>query len=193
MTGGGSREIGRADGNLPGSVALVRIKADLPQWPDEVIEQWLLKVANRGPETGWPPPEPLKEPCKFVLGERPLSWWRAVTWRLEEHELNIDRLSASTRRVVREMIDAHIGGVSNVHTRVPESKLRFTAALEYVSEHGTIPKPPLAMRMRDGIIVIDGNHRVAALCVHQEQERKNGSIPLEKHKIWTDAHPDMKV
>jgi hypothetical protein len=32
------------------------IKADVPDWPDEVIEQRLLKLADRGRDTGWPPP-----------------------------------------------------------------------------------------------------------------------------------------
>ena len=39
-------------------VTLADIKKDLPTWPDDVIEQWLLYLADRE-DTGWPPPNPL--------------------------------------------------------------------------------------------------------------------------------------
>jgi hypothetical protein len=39
-------------------ITLADIKKDLPAWPDDVIEQWLLYLARRD-DTGWPPPEPL--------------------------------------------------------------------------------------------------------------------------------------
>jgi hypothetical protein len=32
------------------------IKKDLPDWPDDVIDQWLLKLANQT-GMGWPPPD----------------------------------------------------------------------------------------------------------------------------------------
>jgi hypothetical protein len=188
---GDANEIGQMATGLPRKVELSRIKADLPNWPDDVIAQWLLKVANRGPETGWPPPDPLAEPWKYVLGERPLSWWNAVTWRLEEHELDINRLSASTQRAVRDMIAAHVDGVPNIYTRLPESKQRFTSALQHITQHGTIPKPPLAMRVQDGFVVIDGNHRLAALCFRQGEAAEGGIAPLKAHKLWvgTQAPP----
>jgi hypothetical protein len=39
-------------------LAVVDIKKDLPNWPDDVIDQWLLYFANE-PDCGWPPPDPL--------------------------------------------------------------------------------------------------------------------------------------
>jgi hypothetical protein len=39
-------------------VSFAAIKNDLPAWPDEVIKEWLLYLANRD-DTGWPPPDPL--------------------------------------------------------------------------------------------------------------------------------------
>jgi hypothetical protein len=41
---------------------------------NDVIEQWLLKLANRGADTGWPPPEPLgRHAWNDILAEKPLS------------------------------------------------------------------------------------------------------------------------
>jgi hypothetical protein len=40
-------------------VALADIKADLPNWPDDVVDQWVLKLANQS-GMGWPPPDPME-------------------------------------------------------------------------------------------------------------------------------------
>ena len=37
-------------------VDVADIKKDLPAWPDDVIDQWLLYFANE-PDCGWPPPD----------------------------------------------------------------------------------------------------------------------------------------
>ena len=64
-------------------VELADIKKDLPLWPDDVIEEWLLRLANRS-DTGWPPPELGDHVWKNILGNKSLSWWRDVNWNLEE-------------------------------------------------------------------------------------------------------------
>jgi hypothetical protein len=132
------------------------IKADLPDWPDEVIEEWLLKLANRGPDTGWPPPERLDgHAWKYILGGRPLSWWKDVTWQLEEHDLKFDALSQASRRIVNQMIDAHINGVANTYSTLLDSKDRFESVARYIAENGTFPKPLVVMQLKDGLSVID--------------------------------------
>lgn len=52
-------------------VAITDIKADLPDWPDDVIEQWLLKFANQS-EMGWPPPDPMEGHRWEVLITHPI-------------------------------------------------------------------------------------------------------------------------
>ena len=53
-------------------VEIADIKNDLPDWPDDVIEQWLHYFAQ---DCGWPPPEPLgNHRWKGLLGGKPLSW-----------------------------------------------------------------------------------------------------------------------
>jgi hypothetical protein len=173
------------------------IKRDLPNWPDEVIREWLLPLANR-PDTGWPPPEPLgKHPWKYILGGRPLSWWKEVTWKPEEQEVRFDTLSNGSKRIVRDMIDGHVNRVPNTYFHWPESKARFLSAGRYVSEHGTFPKPPVAIHLPDGWSVLDGNHRVTALCFRQAAPerilKQIGVVPLKKHKIWVGTHARGEV
>jgi hypothetical protein len=178
-------------------VEFVDIKRDLPDWPDEVIEEWLLKLANRS-DTGWPPPEPLgNHPWKYILGARPLSWWKEVTWTLEEHQMNFDALAKNSKRIVKDMIDGHINRVPNTYFGWPESKARFLSAGQYVSQYGTFPKPPMAVRLDDGLSVLDGNHRMTALCFRQlapERILKLGGVPpLKKHQVWIGKHARGEV
>ena len=84
-------------------VDLAAIKADLPHWPDDVIDQWLLKLANRGADTGWPPPKYLdRHAWRYILGGRPLSWWRNVAWELKGYDIELDVLSRTTKRIVSD-------------------------------------------------------------------------------------------
>jgi hypothetical protein len=47
-------------------VTLADVKKDLPGWPDAVLEEWLVFLAN-AKDTGWPPPEPLTGRWKAIL------------------------------------------------------------------------------------------------------------------------------
>ena len=149
-------------------IELATIKADLPDWPDEVIELWLLKLANRGSDTGWPPPEPFGESAwKHILGDRPLSWWKRVTWKREDRDLNFEALSQDPRSIVNKMLDAHINNKTNVYSTMLNSKARFESAALYIAQNGTVPEPLVGMELEDGLSVLDGNHRMAALCYCQ--------------------------
>ena len=46
---------------------------------------WLEQASKSSLALGWPPPGPLGlRPWAFILGFRPLSWWREVTWKCEK-------------------------------------------------------------------------------------------------------------
>ena len=80
------------------------IKAELPDWPDEVIEEWLLRLANRA-DTGWPPPQDVNfHAWGPILGYRPLSWWKDVTWQLDERDVGFDALCKDTKQIAVRMV-----------------------------------------------------------------------------------------
>lgn len=179
-------------------VDLAHIKADLPDWPDEVIEQWLLKLANRGTDTGWPPPEPLGDSAwKYILGLRPLSWWKNVAWKSEERDIDFSVLCNSTKRIVNGMISGHINDKPNIYSAGPDSKDRFFSAMKFLSEHGRVPGALVVMQLNDGLSVIDGNHRVAALCARQavsdEIIKRGGLVPAKAQSIWMGEHAAGEV
>jgi hypothetical protein len=179
-------------------VDLTAIKGDLPHWPDDVIDQWLLKLANRGADTGWPPPKCLdRHAWRYILGGRPLSWWKNVAWVLESHEIELEVLSRTTKRIVSDMINAHVNDVPNFYSAMPDGKARFISAVQYLATHGSFPRPLVVMRLEDGLRVIDGNHRVTALCFCQttlaEILNGGGTAPLKFHQLWMGTHAAGEV
>src|SRR5262245_49606649 len=85
-------------------VSVADIKKDLPNWPDEVIGEWLHYFANE-PDLGWPPPEPLGEHrWSGILGGRPLSWWKRVSWKKEIVKCAPAKLSDKSRAIVSTTI-----------------------------------------------------------------------------------------
>ena len=98
-------------------VSLAAIKNDLPAWPDDVIKEWLLYLANRD-DTGWPPPDPLgHHSWAFILGHRPLPWWREVTWKLEKTECSFAKLAPSTQAIVTKMLSQVTSGKADAGTQ----------------------------------------------------------------------------
>jgi small nuclear ribonucleoprotein (snRNP)-like protein len=140
----------------PPKVSLADIKNDLPAWPDEVINQWLFHLANRD-DTGWPPPNPLGyHPWAFILGFRPIPWWREVTWKLEKTNCGFENLCQATKAIVaRVLVEKTSGNIDEATLR------RFDNAFNYILKNAVFEDPPIAMRLPDGLSILDGNHRIS--------------------------------
>jgi hypothetical protein len=140
-------------------ISVADIKSDLPNWPNDVIDDWLLYFANE-PNCGWPPPEPLGDHrWAGILGDRPLSWWRDVTWSKESVKCGLDNLSPKSRGIAATMIVEISGGTADALT-----KRRYQQALQHILESGTFFGPIVAMKRPNGLLVLDGNHRISAFC-----------------------------
>jgi hypothetical protein len=176
---------------------LADIKADLPMWPDDVADQWLLGLANRGADTGWPPPEDMSNSWKYILGRRPLSWWKSVTWKLEERDLDFNVLTLQSQSIVRDMLDNHLNNTRPIYSVGSDGKVRFLLAANYIMKNGSFPKPIVAMDVEGGLSVIDGNHRMSALCLCQLKPNmalSMGGVQLRKsHQVWIGSHPLMET
>jgi hypothetical protein len=172
----------------PSKVRLADIKNDLPAWPDEVVKEWLLYLANRE-DTGWPPPSPLGfHPWAFILGHRPIQWWCDVTWKLEKIDCSITNLSVSTAHIVRQTRTEIAGKTADANTT-----RRFHRAFQYMLEHGTFEKPLIAMQITSGLSILDGNHRIAAFCFLQDAsaewiKKLGGQRPAKEQDVWVGTH-----
>jgi hypothetical protein len=172
----------------PPKVSLADIKNDLPSWPDGVISQWLFHLANRS-DTGWPPPDPLGyHPWAFILGFRPLSWWREVTWKLEKTDCGLANLCQGTKSIVTGMLVEKATGTID-----EETGTRFKRASDYILKNGGFEEPPIAMRLGDGLSVLDGNHRMTAFCGLQQVpaeilEKRGLRKPAQEQELWIGTH-----
>jgi hypothetical protein len=138
-------------------VDVADIKKDLPNWPDDVIDQWLFYFANE-PDCGWPPPEPLGDHrWKGILGGRPLSWWRDVTWNKETVKCDVASLSKKSQAIVSGVISEVNAGKADAVT-----KRRFDHSFHFILNNAAFPKPILAMKVSSGLEVVDGSHRMSA-------------------------------
>jgi hypothetical protein len=174
----------------PPKVSLADIKRDLPLWPDEVIKLWLFYLANRRRgDTGWPPPEPLGlHPWAAILGFRPISWWREVTWKREKTDCSFANLCHGTKAIVVGMLAEKARG-----TLDEESAGRFKTASDYILKNGGFREPPIAVRLADGLSILDGNHRITAFCGLQEVpaetlENRGLRKPAPEQELWIGTH-----
>ena len=174
-------------------VSVSDIQSDLPSWPDQVIGEWLHYFANE-PDLGWPPPEPLgQHRWSAILGGRPLSWWKKVTWKKETVICNPAALSEKSRGIVMTMI-AEIGnGEADA-----ETKGRYQRALQYILDHGAFPGAIVAMKVPSGLSILDGSHRMGAFCGAQLmpdsffEKLKKKRAPVEQ-EVWIGSHRDGEV
>jgi hypothetical protein len=177
----------------PPKVSLADIKNDLPSWPDGVITKWLFYLANRD-NTGWPPPDPLGyHPWAFILGFRPLSWWREVRWKREKTDCSFSNLCQGTKAIVARMLVEKANGTIDEETRT-----RFGKAADYILKNGVFEEPPIAMQLADGLSILDGNHRITAFCGLQEApaeilEKRGLRKPALEQESWVGTHSRGEV
>lgn len=138
-----------------------RIKADLPNFPDEVVQTWLLRAAQH---SGWPP-APFSRWDKILL-HRSLSFWRTVTWERRRVPVNAFTLDRESLGNIRGLLEANVAGARNVYAQqISDTKQRFNRILQYLQQHGRLPIPPVLLSNGYQYTVLDGNHRLAAyLC-----------------------------
>ena len=160
------------------------LKISLPNFPNDVLEEWLLPLARR---LGWPPPTPLG-PWASPLMERPLNFWRSVTWTLEQRPLTRAMLSSRSDDIIRGLHDAYINMIPNDYSRLlgESGRDRFYFALAFLSEHGVFPKAIAVLEENGRLTILDGSHRVTAYFAYEQMLsepslRANlspGSVPL---------------
>ena len=141
------------------------IKSTLPNFPDEVITDWLLPFAN---ELGWPPTH---ERWPYIFAQPIGSWyatptdfWRNTSWTKEVMDFSAIALTPSSRKCINDMLNAYLNNEDNSYRRTlgPRGKARYMNVMKYLLEQGHLPKPPVLLQEAHGHSIIDGNHRFLA-------------------------------
>jgi hypothetical protein len=174
-------------------LTVVDLKKDLPNWPLAILDDWLLYFANE-PNLKWPPPEPLNEHrWSRILGGRPLSWWKNVTWKKEKVNCALDSLCPKSRNLTIETHnDVHLGRADDVEKR------RYKMPMQYILEHGVFLNALVAMKIPSGLLVLDGYHRMAAFyglqllpdAFFEKPNRKKASLEQD---AWIGVHRASEI
>jgi hypothetical protein len=174
-------------------VTVVDVQKDLPNWPKEVIEPWLIEFAN-DPNMGWPPPEPYGDHrWGRLLGQCPISCWKNVTWTLEKTDCDFDGLTPKAQGDVMD-IRKEINGGSPSST----TKRRWDNLFRYVLNDGTFPVAPVVMHRPEGLSPIDGTHRMAVLSALRllpdaSFAAKKLTKPAKEQDAWVGKHKNGEL
>ena len=174
-------------------VSVADIKKDLPDWEDDVIEQWLHYFANE-PDCGWPPPEPFgNHRWGRLLGGKPLSWWKKVTWKKEKLKCDLASLTPRARTGVNEILAEMISGSPDETTR-----RRVLNPYKYIMDEGVFPRLLVTMKRPEGVSIIDGSYRMAAFDMLQRMpDAKFKSLGKKKaaleQEVWVGTHRDGEL
>lgn len=140
------------------------LKSSLPNFPCEVLEEWLLPYAT---SEGWPPADTddsaLRGRWRYLLKNMPLEFWKSLTWNKVQRHISIQDLSNSCQEVMVSMVLAAIENHNNIYSAsIPDLKERFHRIVAHIRATGNLPCPPVLICEGDGLGIVDGNHRMAA-------------------------------
>jgi hypothetical protein len=166
---------------------LEALKKSLPNFPDEVLRDWLLPYAMT---EGWPPSDTLEalpeRRWRYLLRNQPLGYWRSISWQQVKRHISIYDLSAVYQDIMVQMTLGAVTGQRNLYsTSIPDLKQRFYRIVEHIGAHGVLPKTPALLEEDGALSVLDGNHRMAAYfyCYGYFKLEVEGSLQLNVKEI----------
>lgn len=164
------------------------LKKTLPNFPEEVLEEWLLPYAKT---EGWPPfgraGLPVGPRWPYLLGKKPLPYWLGLQW--SEHLMHVEpeRLTPQcTDSIAQMMLAAFMGEMNMYSQQIPDMLPRIERILSYVKSNQALPKPPALIATDAGFKVVDGNHRMAVyFAVRMYRKASSGEgVDLPPQRFW---------
>lgn len=153
-----------------------KIEIDLPNFPREVIRDWLLPYAK---DIGWPPTH---ERWSGILFDKTIEFWRCAKWKKQNLELGKIAFSSTTVKIFKSLHDEYVKGEININSlNIENGKKRYNQALIYFIRHGKFPRPICLLLEKDEYSIVDGNHRFTAWFFASQLE-----IEIEKIKSRED-------
>jgi len=173
-----------------------QIKSTLPNFPDEVIETWLLPFAV---SEGWPPVigsdgVPLKR-WRYLLGRKPLSEFKTLSWSKVTKHISIHEFDRESLSSLIQIFEAAILGCDNLMSlSIHDLKQRFDNIVNYIQQNGKMPNAPiLYLNDMKKYEIFDGNHHLSAYyycCGYFNVDvESNLKLKTQKNQIyWIASH-----
>ena len=143
------------------------ILQDLPNFPEDVIAQWLVPFAETD---GWPP---IADRWKYLLTNTNLDYWKNFTWTLEEVSFETLKLTREAESQIAGLLEAYVLGVNNIYSQqIGGNGLeRFQFQLAFIKKNKQLIRPPVLVNHGKGYDIMDGNHRIAAYFALKQMEK----------------------
>ena len=139
------------------------IKRDLPKFPDEIIDAWILDFAK---DIGWPPGNPMLDPEKrwgAILRSKDLEYWAKIKWQKEKQTLAPKDFVYEDQKSITGLILTNVFGVPNIYSlTMSDTKERFDRICEYMKTNGSFPGTVAIVDIENKYLIADGCHRLAA-------------------------------
>jgi hypothetical protein len=141
-------------------------KSMLPNMPDEVFNTWLFPIIRD--HKSWPY-------CNISASHPSCQWSQYFglftlndiancLWHKISLTFDMGCLDPITNKTIDTLIQKHVHNLdSGVKFNVRNSKNRFLGFVELIKRKGSIPPPIIGINTDNGLRILDGNHRIAAL------------------------------
>ncbi len=134
---------------------ILKIKKDLPNFPDKVVEIWLLPFCNK---FGWPPGG--TDNWESVLMYKPKQWWQNVDWNKKNLKFSDLKLSKNYDDCTDNMARNFLSKEDRI--TVDEVK-RIKSVKNFLTKNLRVPEPIIVIETERGYDIADGNHRIAGV------------------------------
>jgi hypothetical protein len=164
-----------------------RAAQGLPNFPREVVELWFEHVESEG----WPPTLDARGLAtgqwrERIFRDRPMAFWRSVSWSCERHPLALMSIEPGTRDMVSRLAEAFGADLPHpIDVPLAGASQRIREFVAILRQAGRLPRPPVLLATSMGFEVLDGFHRLAALA-----HAHNRGVTVERlHDAWVARPP----
>jgi hypothetical protein len=133
--------------------------------PDEVFEMWIAHGLQHGLEWKFSPDSETAAGTDWegFFGHKSLTFWRNADWTLTSIIPSPELFHLETKARVIAIIGWCVYGKQTPTANVHDSKNRFATFTEIIRKAGKLPCPVVGAKTGDGLEIVDGNHRLAAV------------------------------
>jgi hypothetical protein len=156
---------------------LQAITNDLPNFPEQIIQNWLLPITK---EIGWSPKH--NENWYNIPMNGSIDYWRSMVWEKQIIEFNNLRLTNIYHVEINEMANNYYKGIDSVYNSCKRIKYSIN-----LIKNKKLLKPIILISSNNGYEIADGNHRITAYKISRDKNIINNP-KLETWVGTTDAY-----
>lgn len=131
--------------------------------PDELFGQYMEPLIE---EHGWPfssPDSPTNMPWWQLFDGLPFKTICQLTWARREISFSFELFHRYAQKQILGLLQTHILGINNIFSSIPNTEARFRRARDFIARTGRMPVPVVLIQDPEGLRILDGNHRLAAM------------------------------